>query len=67
MSFLLIKKYHKTKSILGVCLGMQAIGEVFGGEIENLKNVYHGVETSIKIINHEKLKYQVFDGFVQCL
>ena len=34
---------------------MQAIGEVFSGEIENLKNVYHGVETSIKIINHEKL------------
>ena len=34
---------------------MQAIGEVFNGEIENLKNVYHGVETSIKIIDHEKL------------
>ena len=50
-----IEKYHTTKSILGVCLGMQAIGEVFGGEIENLKKVYHGVETSIDIIDHEKL------------
>lgn len=50
-----IEKYHTTKSILGVCLGMQAIGEVFGGEIENLKNVYHGVETGVKIIDHEKL------------
>ena len=44
-----IAKYASTKSILGVCLGQQAIGEVFGGELTNLEKVYHGVATSIKI------------------
>ncbi|WP_282126748.1 anthranilate synthase component II [Marinifilum flexuosum] len=43
----LIKEYAATKSILGVCLGEQAIAEVFGGSIENLNKVYHGVATSI--------------------
>ncbi|MCY1635444.1 anthranilate synthase component II [Marinifilum sp. D737] len=43
----LIKEYAATKSILGVCLGEQAIAEVFGGSIENLNTVYHGVATSI--------------------
>lgn len=42
-----IKTYAPTKSILGVCLGQQAIGEVFGGLIENLETVYHGVSTNI--------------------
>lgn len=42
-----IKEYAPTKSILGVCLGEQAIAEVFGGSIENLDKVYHGVSTSI--------------------
>lgn len=51
----LIKKYASSKSILGVCLGLQAIGEAFGGELVNLKNVYHGVATKISI-NEERLK-----------
>ncbi|MCL4136648.1 UNVERIFIED_CONTAM: hypothetical protein GTU68_066530 [Idotea baltica] len=45
----IIKQYAPTKSILGVCLGQQAIGEVFGGKISNLDEVYHGVATNIKL------------------
>jgi len=44
----LIKAYAATKSILGVCLGHQAIGEAFGGKLTNLSTVYHGVATEIK-------------------
>ena len=44
-----IKKYAPTKSILGVCLGLQAIGEIFGGKLSNLEKVYHGVATKIFI------------------
>lgn len=47
----LIKEYAATKSILGVCLGHQAIGQAFGGELINLSTVYHGVATPIKILN----------------
>jgi anthranilate synthase component 2 len=42
-----IEKYAPTKSILGICLGHQAIGEVFGGQLKNLDQVYHGVATPI--------------------
>jgi anthranilate synthase component 2 len=45
----IIKKYAPTKSILGVCLGQQAIGEVFGGSLINLDEVYHGVATKVNI------------------
>ncbi len=41
----LIRKYAASKSILGVCLGQQAIGEAFGGKLLNLEQVYHGVAT----------------------
>ncbi|MBT8302939.1 MAG: aminodeoxychorismate/anthranilate synthase component II [Bacteroidia bacterium] len=45
----IIKTYAPTKSILGVCLGQQAIGEVFGGSLVNLDDVFHGVATNITI------------------
>ncbi len=45
----LIKEYAASKSILGVCLGHQAIGEVFGGSLINLSTVYHGVATNVQV------------------
>ena len=45
----IIEKYASTKSILGVCLGQQAIGEVFGGSLINLDEVYHGVATNVTL------------------
>lgn len=50
-----IKKYASTKSILGVCLGQQAIAEVFGGSLINLKKVFHGVASRVKIIQEDSL------------
>lgn len=46
----LIKTYAKSKSILGVCLGHQAIGEVFGAQLTNLSKVFHGIKTTINLI-----------------
>ncbi|MBR9756682.1 MAG: aminodeoxychorismate/anthranilate synthase component II [Algicola sp.] len=46
----IIAAYAPKKSILGICLGMQAIGEVFGGSLINLSTVYHGVATTINIV-----------------
>ena len=57
----LIKEYASSKSILGVCLGHQAIGEAFGGTLTNLSTVYHGVSTPVKIVKHEA-KHDLFDG-----
>ena len=49
----LIKEYAPTKSILGVCLGHQAIGEAFGGTLINLDKVFHGVATKVKLVRRE--------------
>lgn len=55
----IIEKYAATKSILGVCLGMQAIGEVFGGKLLNLDEVHHGVATKITLFVDDEY---LFDG-----
>nr|WP_299388318.1 aminodeoxychorismate/anthranilate synthase component II [Allomuricauda sp.] len=47
----IIRTYAPTKRILGVCLGQQAIGEVFGGTLVNLDQVYHGIATTINVTN----------------
>ena len=49
----IVSKFAPTKSILGVCLGQQAIGEVFGAKLTNLNQVFHGVATPIEIIENE--------------
>jgi anthranilate synthase component 2 len=46
----LVRRYGATKSILGVCLGHQAIGEAYGGTLRNLSRVYHGVTGRMKQI-----------------
>ncbi len=54
-----IRTYASTKSILGVCLGEQAIAEAFGGSLINLSEVYHGVATEINVINDDILFYDM--------
>jgi len=50
----LIKVLAPHKCIFGVCLGMQAIAEVFGGTLENLTNVFHGVSTKIIVTDRSE-------------
>ena len=54
----IIRVYGDKKSILGICLGQQAIAEVYGGSIENLNTVYHGVATAIERINEDEVLYK---------
>src|SRR6056297_4335994 len=44
----IIKRYAPEKSMLGVCLGHQAIGEAFGGKLRNMNRVLHGIATPVK-------------------
>ena len=49
----IIQKYGATKQIFGVCLGQQAIGEVYGAELTNLDKVYHGIATEVTVVEDD--------------
>jgi anthranilate synthase component 2 len=50
-----LQLYHSTKSILGVCLGHQAIGLAFGSTIKNLSEPLHGIQTNLKLVMKDYL------------
>ncbi len=54
----IIKKYGSSRSILGVCLGHQAIGQAFGGNLINLDKVYHGIATEIEVLTPNDSLYK---------
>lgn len=54
----LIATYGATKSIFGVCLGCQAIAEVYGGKLLNMNKVYHGVSTPVKITDSNDISFK---------
>jgi len=54
----IIKQYAGLKPILGICLGHQAIGEVFGAKLENLKEVHHGIQSEIDITVPDEVLFQ---------
>lgn len=57
-----IRTYGSTKKIFGVCLGLQAIGEVYGGELKNLAKVFHGMKT---IMIQTENADPIFEGISQ--
>lgn len=59
----LIKEYAPTKSILGVCLGEQAIGEAFGAKLLNLNQVHHGICSDIRVLSANEY---LFNGMGTC-
>lgn len=60
-----IRKYAGAKPILGVCLGQQAIGEVFGGSIANLAQVFHGVATKATILVDDEPLFKGLDSEIE--
>jgi anthranilate synthase component 2 len=60
----IIREFAGKKRILGVCLGHQAIAEVFGGKLINIRKVFHGVSTKISILDSEDYLFRnIQDGF----
>jgi anthranilate synthase component 2 len=59
----MLKRYAPTKSILGVCLGHQAIGECFGATLLNLPKVYHGIQTPVHVTKDDYLFAGLPDTF----
>ena len=60
-----ISTYASKKSIFGVCLGQQAIGEVFGGKLINLKEVHHGVASKIKLCVTDEFLFDQLEGEIE--
>jgi len=54
----IIKEYGPKKSMLGVCLGHQAIGEAFGGKLHNMNRVLHGVATPVKLTDKKSILFE---------
>ena len=50
-----ISRYAETKPMLGVCLGEQAIGEVFGAKLKNLDRVYHGIQSRVSVLESKTI------------
>lgn len=53
-----IKEYGDKKSILGICLGLQAIAEVYGGKLYNLEKPVHGTATAIEVLKADEVLFQ---------
>lgn len=60
----LVDRYHRTRRIFGVCLGQQAIAEVFGGKLHNLNSVFHGVATPVTF---SKPRHYLFEGLPETI
>ena len=59
-----IEKYGPTKSILGICLGQQAIAEVYGGSLKNLDEVFHGISSNINLcVKDESIFHGIKNNF----
>lgn len=62
-----IRTYGPEKSILGVCLGHQGIGEMFGGTLYNMPVVRHGITTTVRVTRQDYLFEHVPESFTACL